>query len=357
MKISHLFERPWNYLLLPPIIAAGLASILATNGGDNGDLSTIVFTSNRDGNKEIYSIISDGSSERRLTNNPAEDTLAKWSPDRERILFESNRDGNREIYLMNADGSNQVNLTGNAAIDGSPVWSPDGTRIAFVSNREGNNDVFVMNADGSNQTQITFDSDDDKSPAWSPDGEELAFASGRDRDVWTIWVKNLGSGQLRQLTHSPLSTFSPTWSPDGTEIAFITAFSTDPEPPSELWKTRADGTTPNHTPLARNVSNLHYPQWSAIESPSVKSKILFVGFVDDIATSDIYVVNGDGSGLINLTQSEHYEGPAVWGPVEFYVAFVRFGNDEAELFRMKAADGSEQIRLTDNNAEDTSPDW
>src|SRR5437870_11296719 len=45
-----------------------------------------------------------------------------------KIAFTSDRDGNREIYVMNADGRNQVRRTNNAAVDDHPTWSPDGTK-------------------------------------------------------------------------------------------------------------------------------------------------------------------------------------------------------------------------------------
>ena len=47
------------------------------------------------------------------------------------IVFSSDRDGNYEIYAMNADGSGQRRLTKEPATDGMPNWSPDGKRIAF----------------------------------------------------------------------------------------------------------------------------------------------------------------------------------------------------------------------------------
>ncbi|MCK4394724.1 PD40 domain-containing protein, partial [Candidatus Bipolaricaulota bacterium] len=46
------------------------------------------------------------------------------SPDGSKIAFTSDRDGNPEIYVMNADGTNQQRLTNSLATDGSPVWSP-----------------------------------------------------------------------------------------------------------------------------------------------------------------------------------------------------------------------------------------
>ena len=48
----------------------------------------------------------DGTNIRRLTNDPAEDEYPAWSPDGQQIVFSSNRDGNEEIYVMDADGSN-----------------------------------------------------------------------------------------------------------------------------------------------------------------------------------------------------------------------------------------------------------
>jgi Tol biopolymer transport system component len=64
------------------------------------------------------------------------------------------RDKNAEIYVMNANGTGQRNLTHNAADDSSPRWSPDGKQIFFISDRDGDQKPFVMNAGGSSQTRV-----------------------------------------------------------------------------------------------------------------------------------------------------------------------------------------------------------
>ena len=51
-------------------------------------------------------------------------SLTPGAPATGRIAFTSNRDGNLEIYAMNADGTGQVNLTNNPATDTYPAWSP-----------------------------------------------------------------------------------------------------------------------------------------------------------------------------------------------------------------------------------------
>ena len=74
---------------------------------------------------------------------------------------------------MNIDGSNQIRLTDDPAEDFQATWSPEGNRIAFGSDRDGNDDIYVMDADGSNVVRLTDDPDDDFSPDWSPDGTLL----------------------------------------------------------------------------------------------------------------------------------------------------------------------------------------
>src|SRR5438093_713802 len=64
----------------------------------------------------------------------------------ERIVFEAARDGNRQIYTMGTDGSRPARLTVTTTDESNPAWSPDGKRIAFHSNRDGNTEIYVMNA-------------------------------------------------------------------------------------------------------------------------------------------------------------------------------------------------------------------
>lgn len=142
------------------------AAWAGTFPGENGK---IAFTSNRDGNAEIYVMNPDGTGQTRLTNNAASDFEPSWSPDGTKIIFTSERDGNREIYVMNADGSAQTRLTNNPTEDASPSWSPDGTKIAFFSNRGGSDGIFIMNAaDGTGQTRLTNNTASDSQPDFGP---------------------------------------------------------------------------------------------------------------------------------------------------------------------------------------------
>lgn len=135
------------------------------------------------------------------------------------IAFESDRDGNREIYSMDPDGSNPVNLTNNPADDFDPVWSPEGAKVAFVSNREtesgGGLFIYVMNPDGSDVEQVSHEPDS-QFPDWSPQGGKIAHSSGGD-----VFLVDLIEGTEINLTNSPERDEQPKFSPDGQRIAWL----------------------------------------------------------------------------------------------------------------------------------------
>lgn len=183
------------------------------------------FLSCPDGPPDIYVVKPDGSDLTNLTHNPASDDSFHWSPDGRQIAFGSDRDGNKEIYLLDVQAAlkgkadaNPLRLTNNPAVDVPAGWSPDGTRLLFLSERDGNPDVYIMNADGSGQTRLTTDPALDYYPAWSPAGQWIAFVSKRDGNHEIYVMAADGSGQ-RNLTASPATDAQFWWSPDGAQIA------------------------------------------------------------------------------------------------------------------------------------------
>lgn len=95
----------------------------------------------------------DGGDPQQLTDH-ANDTTPRVSPDGNRIAFTSDRNGNWDVYLMGIDGQNVQALTEAGGNDGLPVWSPDGQTLAFVSDRDGEWAVWAMAADGSQQRKL-----------------------------------------------------------------------------------------------------------------------------------------------------------------------------------------------------------
>ena len=280
----------------------------ATSGDAAVGPGKIAFTSNRDGNAEIYAINADGSSQTRLTNNFDEDGFPSWSPDGARIASQSSRDGNWEIYVMNADGSNQVRLTTNPDLDMLPAWSPDGARIAYVTRTgEGSEEIYLMNADGSNQVRLTFNLDKEASPTWSPDGTKIAFTSTRGGRQ-EIYVMNADGSDQVPLA-DPLSSGgfhkheAPAWSPDGARIAFHSPRGGS----DEIYVINADGT--NETRLTNNPEHIVdlFPAWSPDGT-----KIAFVSSRD--GAGEIYVMDANGASPTRLTNDLAIGVAPAWAP-------------------------------------------
>lgn len=128
----------------------------------------LAFTSNRDGNLEIYLTNSDGTDVRRLTYDTSVDMSPAWSPDGKYIAFMSERDGNWEIYAMNYDGSDLFKITDHPGSERYPAWSADGNKISLVSDRTGNQEIFMINTDSGELFMITNHPADDRYSAWAP---------------------------------------------------------------------------------------------------------------------------------------------------------------------------------------------
>ena len=152
----------------------------------------------------------DGSNQTQLTSAAGNDLNAVFSPDGSKIAFTSNRDGNAEIYIMNADGSNETRLTNNPGLDQIPAFSPNGKKVAFQSQATGGSQIMVMNPDGSNQTQLTFSTSAKFEPVFSGDGNSISFTVATSNDDEIFIVKADGTGET-QLTNSAGKNLAPAW--------------------------------------------------------------------------------------------------------------------------------------------------
>jgi hypothetical protein len=181
--------------------------------------ASLLFSSDRSGNGEIYLLAADGTLT-NVSNDPASDWDACWAPDGKQVAYTSHRTGDSEVFIQNAAAGNAVNLTRHPAYDYSPAWSPDGRQIAFISERDGNPELYVQGLDGGPARRLTNNDGQDRLPAWSPDGQYIAFAGVREGVEEIHVITATGEGE-RIVTAWPLKGTAPAWSPDGQHIAFV----------------------------------------------------------------------------------------------------------------------------------------
>lgn len=267
---------------------------------DNSD-SRIVFSSDRDGDFEIYSTLPDGSDLKRLSNNSSYDDMPAWSPDGKKIAFVSDRHGSPEIYVMNSDGSRVRRLTEDDGPDNAlPAWSPDGDRIAWSSGRDGNREIYVMDGDGSNPTNLSNHPGYDSSPSWSPDGQRIVFNSRRDGNLEIYVMDADGSNQVR-LTSNATSDEFPAWSPDGSMIAF----SSNRTGRRAVYVMATDGSNP--VQLTGDNFRDYWPSWSPDGA-----RITFTS--DRYGDPEIMAMHADGSHQVNLSHGPGADSAPAWGP-------------------------------------------
>jgi Tol biopolymer transport system component len=192
---------------------------------------------------EIWAADAQGAGLSALTQNDVYDAEATTCPRDGSIIFTSTRDGDLELYRMDADGKNVKRLTRAPGYDGGAFFSPDCTKIVWRASRPkpgaeltdyqallaqhlvrpSRLELMVADADGTDARQITYLGAASFAPSFFPSGERIIFSSNhgdpknREFDLWAV---NLDGSALERITYTPGFDGFPVFSPDGKSLAF-----------------------------------------------------------------------------------------------------------------------------------------
>ena len=171
-------------------------------------------------------------------------------------------------------------------------------------------------------------------------------SSERGQDRWFVQVMSSnGSDRLRLAEGQSGFLSAPTWSPDGSRIAFAS----DQKGQSDIWVMDSDGS--NLVNLTNDEAEDHSPAWSP------DGHWIAFASLRDARYWELYVMRPDGSDVQRLTWWEDASdlSPS-WSPDGTRLAFASKRDGNWEIYTMDR-DGSNLVRLTDDPADDTSPAW
>jgi len=179
------------------------------------DGHSLIFNASEIGyeNPRIYRIeLESGELQPLLVDNFSNEA-PDWSPDGSQIGFSSNRDGDFDIFTMLPDGSGIHKVVDSGLNDYFPDWSPDGLQIAFFGADWPliKQDIFTVESDGSNLMNLSNTPQIiDEDPKWCPDGSKIIFQSDRDRN-FEIYIMNSDGSQPQNLTRNPGGDYWADW--------------------------------------------------------------------------------------------------------------------------------------------------
>jgi Tol biopolymer transport system component len=296
------------------------------------------------------------------------------SPRADRIAYMSTLDGEADIYSISPTGLASFNMTHDDTIgvreDIEPAWSPGGDVVAFQRDvfQKGiavGSQLVLVNADGTKLGPLTplMKGVVDSHPTWSPAGDSIVFSSDRDGN-FDLYMTNPAGFGLIQLTNSKLGSenLEPAWSPNGKWIVFTRQQATaTPSPSSLMLLNVKKGTIYKLTPRVM----MGLGDRDAVWSPDSKR----IAFTSDRSgpslarSTDLFIVNSDGSGLTRVTSLPSNEYHPTFSPYGDQLAFISDRKGVTEIYSIQLSvpnqdTTTEKIQqITFDGAYKSNPTW
>lgn len=214
-------------------------------------------------------------------------------------------DGNADLYLWDIRSQSKTRLTDHPDSDYNPQWLESGHSIIFYRKKKDENisNIYTLDVQSLKTQQLTYTTHYTSDPSWGSNGSAFTFISNADGDH-EIYAKISLAADVRQLTHNDSHDWSPNWSPTENTIIYVSnrtgnfeLFEYDLTNNSEKQLTAMEGESykPDFSPDGRHIAFFH--------RSSTTSKF------------DVYIVEKDGQGLRNMTNtSDSDEFTCGWSP-------------------------------------------
>jgi Tol biopolymer transport system component len=213
-----------------------------------------------------------------------------------------------DIFTAAVDGSDRKQITTTPGYDAEATVCPVTGTIVFTSVRDGDLELYTMSADGGDVKRITNRPGYDGGAFFSHDGSKLVLRSAFPKDaamakedaellgqqivrpsLMEITVCKRDGSDFRQLTRNGAANFAPFWLPDDKRIIF--------------------------------ASNFRGVEQAAKTGDRAAARRF-----------NLFLMNEDGSGLEQVTQSEEFDSFPMFSPDGKYLVWAsnRYGKKQGE---------------------------
>jgi tricorn protease len=322
----------------------------------------IAFSSDRNGNLDVYIIPSAGGAATQLTSHSADDTVLGWAPDSRAVLFSSNRgeDFTAQLYLVSVEGGMPWKAGTDMGVQAS--YSPDGKRIAYNPRSQvywrkfyrGSNqsDVVVMDVASKKFTQLTDFDGHDSWPMWGNDGF-IYFVSDREGNGLTnIWRVSDDGGRAERITSFKTGDVRwPSIGADGRTIVFEHDFG--------IWK--LDVAVKKASPIKLDIAaetqdNLTEMQPFSSQAddydlaPSARRIVFSIH-------GELFTAPVEEGDIKQITESAARDRFVTFSPDGKSIAFVSDQSGREEIYVVPADGTGQPEKLTDIDALKSNYTW
>jgi len=261
------------------------------------------------------------------------------------IAYSHLTDGYWQIWTMRPEGSEKKQITFSKEDKRNPVFIHDGKKLAYGTH---NNHIYLINLENGDKTRLLEKYGSIGNPHFSKETDEVVFArfNSRVTGVSQIWKANIDGTNARMITKDNRGNYQPRFSQDAARITFVK--SDENKEAYHVWLTEADGSNPQR--LTEGKSLAFTPQFS----PAAKHIVFSANTNDN--NFEIYLMDVKDKSIKQLTNNTVFDNRPYFSPDGQKIVFVSNRSGSQQIWVMDS-DGSHLVQLTQGEDESIDPSW
>lgn len=274
-----------------------------------------------------------------------------------KIVFTSNLDGDYDIYIYNFTNQSLTNITNsNTGYDGFPSWLLNGTQIYFISDRSAigtGNDIYVINEDGTNPFEFVGTSADKYYPrngVWMTNKHMFYYKLNSTSGKYEICAWDYTNSKEVVVLASSQGDFQ--WCDYNSYVNKIVYTSTTTGY-KQIYIANTDGSS---SVMLTNELYLHTePKFS-----KNGDKLVYSANSNYDNKNEIWIMNIDGTGKTRITYNSEKDRFPCFSPDGYWILYVKYDATDTygDLYLVPVTGGIEKkLNIGFSNTNETHPDW